>query len=123
MIDFENHYDTTIWDPVDPEGAIEDPMHGPEAVMSLASIPPMPRADGSYYVFGGHYLCGANDFDKDGKPYIVMGSGMLGASLIRESQTMMDWVERYQNGELPPRDEMDYPDFDFAAKPRIIIRG
>lgn len=116
-----NWYDTSIPDPFNAEQAIEDPMHGPEAIGNLLSIPPMPNEDGTYHVFGGLYVCGTTSFDSDGKPFtrISGGSGMLGA--IRDSHRQIEWVKKYDNGELPPIEELDYPAFDLEAKPYLVI--
>ncbi len=38
MINPENLFDRTVWDPVHPEEVIEDPIHGPLAVPKQCSI-------------------------------------------------------------------------------------
>ncbi len=117
---FENPFDNTVWDPLNSEHAIEDPMHGPEARMQLLSIPPMPMGDGTWYVFGGLYACGSNYFDLNGKPFNRIGASSSTAKFMRELHTTTDWIRRYHAGELPPIEEMGYPAFDFEARPYIV---
>lgn len=119
----ENHFDNTLWDPVNPEHAIEDPMHGSEAVMSLLDTPPMPLPDGTYHVFGGYYLIGTNTFDASGKPFKKIGvPGSTGFGMLRDVQRMEQWHEIVASGELPegyPENHTEF--FDFTAKPYIIF--
>lgn len=117
----ENPYDETVWDPSDPERAIEDPMHGSEAVLDLLSIPPLPKKDGTYHVFGGLYTCGTTDFDANGKPFYRIGGGSAIYRMLRERREMEDWVKRYRAGELPPREEMGYPEFHLEDQPYWIF--
>ncbi len=118
---YPDSFDETVWDPSDPEQAIEDPMHGPEARLNLLSIPPYLNEDGTYHVFGGLYVCGTTSFDAEGRPFIRIGraSDMLGA--IRDSHRHMEWIERWQAGELPPIEEMNYPIFQLEARPYLIV--
>ena len=118
---FYENFDNAIWDPNDPEQAIEDPLHGPEARLNLLSMPPYPNEDGTYHVFGGIYACGTTSFDAEGRPFIRIGraSGMLGA--IRDSRKHMEWIEKWRAVELPPYEEMGYPIFDFNATPYVIV--
>ena len=118
---FRDSFDETVWDPNDPEQAIEDPIHGPEARLNLLSMPPYPNDDGTYHVFGGLYACGTTSFDAAGRPFIKIGgaSGMLDA--IRDSRRHMEWIEKWKAGELPPIEEMGYPIFDFNATPYITV--
>lgn len=120
FMSFENPFDDTVWDPVDKEQAIEDPLHGPEARLQLLSIPPMPRGDGTYYIFGGSYVCGANYFDANGKPFNRIGSGLT-ADLMREVLATSEWIKKYHAGELPSLEEMNYPAFDFEARPYLVF--
>ena len=117
----ENPYDSTIWDPIDPEQAIEDPFHGPEALMKLLTIPPMRRDDGTYHVFGGSYLCGTPTFDSEGKPFIKFKAGGNTLRLLIETEELHLWVEAFHNGELPPREEMCLPEFHLDQKPYFVI--
>ena len=116
---YKDPFDDTVWDPINNEQAIEDPLHGPEARMQLLSIPPMPTKDGSFYVFGGSYVCGTNYFDAKGKPFVRIGAGST-ADFMREVRTTSAWVDRYTAGELPSPEEMNYPSFDFEATPYLV---
>jgi len=78
-------FDNTIWDPEDPEQAIEDPFHGPSATIELLNIPPFRNEDGTYYVFGGTHLpCRTCDFDAEGKPFVRIKTAG-DTSFMRES--------------------------------------
>jgi len=48
MTGFNDAFDNTVWDPIDHEQAIKDPLHGPSALASLAEIPPMSVGDGLF---------------------------------------------------------------------------
>ncbi|MBI4033863.1 hypothetical protein HY379_02580 [Candidatus Saccharibacteria bacterium] len=118
----ENPFDNTIWDPENPEEAIEDPFHGPTAVHELLKIPPMKLTDGTYHVFGGYYLCGTNSFDAEGRPFIRFKSALgSGFEMVKMAQELGEWAEAFRNGELPPREEMDYPEFQYNQPPYFII--
>ena len=117
----EDPFDKTIWDPIDPEQALEDPFHGPEAVMGLLSIPPYRNADGTYYVFGGSHISGTCTFDAEGRPFIEFKAG-IDPGFIRELEGHGKWIEAHSKGELPPREEMDYPEFQLGAQPYIKIK-
>lgn len=117
----DNPFDKTIWDPEDPEQAIEDPFHGPTAVHELLKIPPMKLADGSYHVFGGYYLCGTNSFDAEGRPFIKFKAGVSTAEMFREATELGQWADAFRKGELPPREEMDYPEFQYNQQPYFIL--
>lgn len=114
-------FDKTIWDPEDPEQAIEDPFHGPTAIHELLKIPPMKLPDGTYHVFGGYYLCGTNSFDAKGRPFIKFKSAASGFNMFREAQEMQQWVEAFHKGELPSREEMDLPEFQYHLQPYFVI--
>lgn len=103
-----------------PEQAIEDPVHGSEAVIELLSIPPYPNEDGTYYVFGGLYTCGTTSFDAGGQPFIKIDSGRGSYKATRDSLKNIEWVEKWRAGELPSIDEMGYPVFQLEAAPRLI---
>lgn len=116
-----NQWDETVWDPNDTEQAIEDPMHGPEARLTLLSTPPYRNEDGTYHVFGGLYTCGTTSFDADGRPFVRVSSGGSMFVAMRESLQHMDWIKKWRAGELPPIKEMGYPTFQLEAKPYLII--
>jgi hypothetical protein len=102
-IDPNGYIDLTVWNPDDPEHAIEeDPFHGPSAVLGLLAIPPMKREDGTYYVFGASYICSTNTFDGDGNPFHEIGGGM-GMNVFREIEVHKKWLDAYHANELPPR--------------------
>lgn len=118
----ESHFDKTVWDPINPEQAVEDPMHGSEALMNLLTTPPMPLPDGTYHVFGAYYLIGTNTFDSEGKPFIRFTSGVSTMQMIQDVRRMEEWHEIVSSGELPE----GYPEnpakfFDLAAKPYFVI--
>ena len=115
-----NPFDKTIWDSVDPEQAIEDPFHGSEAVIGLLSIPPYKQPDGSYYVFGASYICGTCTFDSEGKPFVKLKAGM-DTGFMRELEEHRKWIEAYNTGGLPPREEMELPEFQYGERPYLII--
>ncbi|MGD0284750.1 MAG: hypothetical protein ABSB12_04120 [Candidatus Saccharimonadales bacterium] len=117
-----NEFDNTLWDPTDPEQAIEDPFHGSEAVISLLDIPPMKREDGTYYVFGASYICGTNTFDAEGNPFIEIGPMDLNISFMGEVFKLQEWVDSYHKGELPTREEMGLPEFKLDQSLRFQIR-
>ncbi len=111
-----NPYDKTIWDPTDPEHAIEDPFHGPDAVLGLLAIPPLKQTDGSYYVFGASYICGTSTFDSEGRPFIEFKAGPT-SGFMRELEEHRKWIEAFNAGELPPRGEMELPEFRYDELP------
>jgi len=88
-----NPYDSTVWDPFDPERAIEDHMHGPSAVHDLLTTPPMPLGNGTYYQPGGYYAVGTVYFDAKGQPVRRAGnvSSMLDPEL--ETRDVHEWIE------------------------------
>ena len=90
-----NHWDQTIWDPINPEQAIEDPMHGPSAIHSMLQTPAMPRGDGTYYQPGAFYLTGTAYVDSYDKPVYRLGGSH--ASGIREVVELQEWLAA--NGE------------------------
>ena len=118
---FHDSFDDTVWDPTNPEQAIEDPVHGPEARLRLLSTPPYPNEDGTYHVFGGLYVCGTTSFDAEGRPFIRMGGASSMLRAIRDSHRHMEWIEKWKAGELPPFEEMGYPVFQLEAQPYLII--
>jgi len=119
----ENPFDHTLWDPISPEHAIEDPMHGSEALMRLLDTPPMPLPDGTYHVFGGYYLIGTNTFDAEGKPFKRIGvPGSTAIGMLRDVERIEQWHEIVASGELPegyPENPSEF--FDFTATPYIIF--
>ena len=118
----ENPFDSTVWDPVEPEHAIEDPLHGSEALLRLLDTPPMPLPDGTFHVFGGYYLLGTNTFDANGKPFIKFRAGSSMMEMMRDVARMEEWHETVATGEMPE----GYPEkpaefFDFTAKPYFVV--
>lgn len=121
MSNFGEHFDLTIWDPNDPEQAIEDPIHGSEAIISLLETPPMPLPDGTYHVFGAFYVIGTNTFDAEGKPFKKIGMPGSGAETRRVALLLEQWLDQLESGVFPegyPEDPAAF--FDFAAKPYIV---
>lgn len=114
-------FDTTIWDPINPEYAIEDPFHGPEARLQLLSIPPFRNEDGTYHVFGALGICVTTTFDAEGRPFvrIAAASSMLGT--LRDITLHQDWINKHARGELPAYDELDYPVFRLDVRPYIVL--
>ncbi|HJQ08973.1 MAG TPA: hypothetical protein VJ836_05835 [Candidatus Saccharimonadales bacterium] len=94
-----NPFDNTIWDPVDPERAIEDPLHGPSAVHDMLEIPEMPLGDGTYYQPGGFYAVGTVYFDAKGQPVYRIGSARGMSSVMREMRDLEEWRETSRLGE------------------------
>jgi hypothetical protein len=95
----ENPFDKTIWDPVNPEHAIEDPLHGPSTVEGLLSTPPMPRGDGTYYQAGGFYALGSVYVDAKGQPIYLIGLGRSTSAIRREAYELEEWRESSLAGE------------------------
>lgn len=92
-----NPWDETIWDPIDPEQAIEDPMHGPSAVHNMLQTPAMPMGDGTYYQPGAFYTHGTGYVDSQDRPvYRIGGSTMSG---MREAFDLQEWIEAHHEGE------------------------
>lgn len=92
-----NHWDKTIWDPVNPEHAIEDPMHGPSAVHDMLQTPPMPIGDGTYYQPGAFYTQGTSFVDSHDKPIFKIGK--IGMDGLRSALELQEWVAAYDEGE------------------------
>lgn len=93
-----NPFDRTVWDPANPERAIEDPFHGPSAVHEMLNIPAMPLGDGTYYQPGGSYAFGTNYVDSRGQPIEgirIMSAGDAGLGGF----DLVEWVEAYQASE------------------------
>jgi hypothetical protein len=95
----ENPFDKTIWDPVDPEHAIEDPLHGPSAVAGLLQTPPMPLGNGRYYRSGGFYAFGSTYVDAKDQPIYVIGVARGTSSIMREMQDLAEWRQASLEGE------------------------
>lgn len=71
------HFDITVWDPTDPERAIEDPVHGPIAVLRRLSISAMPPGDGLYLQPGSYDAYGTSYVDPKGRPIPIAEIGKL----------------------------------------------
>jgi hypothetical protein len=93
----ENPFDKTIWDPNDPEHAIEDPMHGPSTVHDLLNIPAMPLGDGTYYQPGGYYAFGTPYIDPKGRP-VHRFSTAHGLDFMRDTGELSEWTETARKG-------------------------
>jgi hypothetical protein len=91
-----NKWDRTIWDPINPEQAIEDTMHGPSAVYDMLQKPAMPFGDGTYYQPGALYAQGTAYLDSQGRPVYHPSST---AAQRRESLAITEWYDAYQQGE------------------------
>jgi hypothetical protein len=91
MSEPENPFNRTIWDPVDPEHAIEDTLHGPTAVHRQLQVPPMPRGDGTYYQAGGFYTLGSVYLDALDRPLDEIGVARSTTPLIREALAFAEW--------------------------------
>jgi hypothetical protein len=116
----ENPWDKTIWDPIDPEHAIEDPFHGSESIMQRLSFPPMPMPDGTWWVFGGSEIVGTCSFDAEGKPFIKFKSAASTLGMLSDLQRIEDWHAALAEDGLPE----DYPEpsfFDLTAIPYFVI--
>lgn len=90
-----NVWDETIWDPFNPEIAIEDPLHGPSAVHSMLQIPAMPQGDGTYYQPGAYYTTGTAYLDSQDRPLFKLGKA-IGLGDIRGVSELQEWVSIYQ---------------------------
>lgn len=94
-----NPYDQTIQDPTNPEFAIEDPMHGPSAILAMSQTPPMPRGDGTYYQAGAYSTIGTAIFDALGGPISGYPSAASTAESMREVLRLSEWVIASHEGE------------------------
>lgn len=100
MIDPNNPFDSTMWDP-DGEHAIEDPFHGPSAVQGMLQTPAMPFGDGRYYQPGGSYAFGTNYVDSKDRPLpqvIRIVSGADAGLESHEGHEIREWLEAYHAG-------------------------
>ena len=101
MTGFNGVFDNTVWDPIDHEQAIEDPLHGPSALASLAEIPPMPVGDGLSYKPGLFYETGYTAYvNEEGDPVYINEVGRSQHDIILESSLLSEWVAAYKNGTL-----------------------
>jgi hypothetical protein len=92
-----NPWDKTIWDPIDPEQAIEDPIHGPSKVRDMLQTPAMPMGDGTYYQPGAFYTNGTGYVDSQGRPVLRIGGSFMAG--MREALRLQKWVEAHHEGE------------------------
>lgn len=120
MSEFNNPLDKTIWDPVNPEFAIEDPFHGSEAIMASLAIPPYRNEDGTFHVFGASHFCGTCTFDAEGRPFVKIKPG-YDPGFLRELEAHTKWIEAFHSGELPPREEMELPEFQVYQVPYFVM--
>ena len=91
-----NPWDETIWDPFNPEQAIEDPMHGPSAIHDMLQTPAMPRGDGTYYQPGAFYTHGTAYLDSQDRPVFRIGSSAITA--MREGFDLQEWLTAHREG-------------------------
>lgn len=91
-----NPWDETIWDPIDPEQAIEDPMHGPSAIHSMLQTPPMPLGDGTYLQSGAYYTHGTAYVDSQDRPVHRFGGSTI--SGMKEGAELQEWLEAHREG-------------------------
>ncbi len=96
-----NPWDTSIPDPVDPEGPmIEDPWHGPAAVQRMLDVPPMPLGDGTYYRAGGFYTQeGSVYVDPLDRPVKFFGRVRSTSAFMREVKDFEEWRLANKEGE------------------------
>lgn len=92
-----NPWDETIWDPAKPEQAIEDPLHGPSAVLNMLQTPAMPRGNGIYYQPGAFYTHGTAYVDSQDRPVFRIGGSI--AAGIREGLELQEWLEAHRKGD------------------------
>lgn len=129
----ENPFDHTVWDPFNPEQAIEDPMHGPSAVADLLAAPPMPLGDsqGTYCQPGGFYAVGTLYFNSKGQPVYRVGSARGTPIVMQEIHDLAEWREASCLGEdaltsLEARrqqDRLDRTGVAYAFKPSDVCGG
>jgi hypothetical protein len=91
--------DNTIWE-TGGEHAIEDPFHGPSAVLSMLETPPMPLGNGTYYQPGTSGLIGTNLFDANGLPLHNDIRIQSTSQRIRFTLELLEWVKASQQGEV-----------------------
>jgi hypothetical protein len=96
MSNFEDPYDNTIWDPINPEHAVEDPMHGPSAHFNLWQTPAMPYGNGIYYQPGAYYSFHSSEVDANGQSIYTVGSMAGTSQILREAKDLADWVATYR---------------------------
>jgi hypothetical protein len=92
-----NPWDQTIWDPINPEQAIEDPLHGPSAVHNMLQTPAMPRGDGTYYQPGAYYTHGTAYVDSQDRPVFRIGSSTMAG--MREGFELQEWLEAHRESD------------------------
>jgi hypothetical protein len=96
----KNPFDETVWDPTNPEQAIEDPMHGPSATFDLLQIPAMPYGNGIYHQFGGYYAFSTTRVNANGQPLLIINLGKNYAEIEREIDMQSEWIRTFhQDGD------------------------
>ena len=86
----ENPFDHSLWDPISPEHAIEDPFHGPSAVFDMLQNSPIPLGDGTYYQEG---LWPSNPyFDSLGRP-VLKYKVMSADEAHQQTALITEWIE------------------------------
>lgn len=93
----ENPFDNTLWDPISPEHAIEDPFHGPSAVFDMLQNTPIPLGYGSYYQEG---LWPSNPyFDSLGRP-TLRNIVVYAEEARQQTDLIAEWIEtRHEVGD------------------------
>jgi hypothetical protein len=97
MIDPNNPYDATIWDP-DGEHAIEDSVHGPSAVGDMLQTPAMPLGDGRYYQSGGYYTFGTPYVDSQNRPVRQIFPARSTYDSMLEADELHEWLDAARTG-------------------------
>jgi len=92
-----NPWDQTIWDPINPEQAIEDSMHGPSAVHDMLQTPAMPRGDGTYYQPGAYYTHGTGYVDSHDRPVYRIDSSIVAG--MREGFELQEWLAAHRESD------------------------
>lgn len=91
----KNPFDETIWDPTNPEQAIEDSMHGPSVSFELLQIPAMPYGNGTYHQFGGYYAFNTSRVDANGQPLRIINLGKSYRETEREIGMQSEWLQAF----------------------------
>ena len=91
-----NPWDQTIWDPLHPEQAIEDPFHGPSAIHGMLQTPAMPLGEGTYYQTGAYYTQGTAYVDSQDRPVFQIDSASIAG--MREGVDLQEWITAYREG-------------------------
>jgi hypothetical protein len=100
MLEFpSNPYDKTIWDPIDSNWAIEDPLHGPSAMHQLLRKPPMPLGNGIYLSPGLYYMEGTIYEDSNEHPVYRIGESYSTTDFFKQLKDLEEWTNYSRLGE------------------------